>query len=741
MDDLQPGDPAAIGGYRLLGRLGAGGMGQVFLGMSPGGRKVAVKLIHSVHAGTDHFRERFAREVEAARRVGGFHTAVVVDADPDANPPWMVTAYIEGASLQEKIDRDGPLPLEKVRELGAALAEGLCAIHACGLVHRDLKPANVILAPDGPRIIDFGIARAAGATALTTAGVVIGTYSYMSPEQVSGDAVGPASDVFSLGCVLAYASTGRLPFGADAPAPVMLRVISEPPDLSGLTDGTLRDLISACLAKFPQARPPIQAVLGRLAATGGLAPVVAAPDPAAQRPAAQRPAAQRPAAQRPVTADTGPPRTLPPHAAGRTSASPPTVTGWRAPAGIAAGPVSPRAGESRAGRSRRFAALIVTAAVATALAVALPLALSTSHPGSRAVGHGPSPVRGTRGLRPRTSVIDTVPARALNLRSSDVGYFTDMSFSPDGKLLAAGAESGPGGNDIYLFDLETGSLAAVLDDPGNYEFDSAVAFSPDGAVLAAAVTTKTSTRVFLWDVAARRLIATLDGPGAAPINQGQGIVAFSPNGSLLAAVAAGGVDISIWDVASRHPATTLRAASGVGGLAFSPDGSRLAAVNNGSQTWIWNTATGQQVATLRSKPGASYGQPGFIGGNTAGQGLAYSPDGTILATTSDHASIYLWNTATDSLTGILPSARPLNQPPSSQVWGVAFSPDGTLLAGLGRVTNSVFVWNVATHRSVGMFSTPDDVVVDGIAFSPDSKVLAVSSGTQIFLRPVSQLTG
>src|ERR1700683_1336443 len=174
MDALQPGDPGSVGGYRLVGRLGAGGMGQVFLGVSPGGRRVAVKLIHPAHAGTAQFRERFAREIEAARRVGGVHTAPVVDAEPGADPPWMVTAFIEGPSLQDDVDRRGPLPADGVRALGAGLAEGLAAVHACGLVHRDLKPANVLLAPDGPRIIDFRIARAGDASPMTTAGMVVG---------------------------------------------------------------------------------------------------------------------------------------------------------------------------------------------------------------------------------------------------------------------------------------------------------------------------------------------------------------------------------------------------------------------------------------------------------------------------------------------------------------------------------------------------------------------------------------
>lgn len=190
-----PGDPRQVGPYRLTGRLGAGGMGQVFLGVSPGGRAVAVKVIRAEHASNPQFRARFAREVQAAQRVGGFHTAPVVDADPEAELPWLVTAFIPGPSLHQVVSEQGPLALGAVRGLGAGLAEGLAAIHACGVVHRDLKPGNVIMAEDGPRIIDFGIARPADASSLTSTGVVIGMFAYMSPEQVRGERAGPASDV------------------------------------------------------------------------------------------------------------------------------------------------------------------------------------------------------------------------------------------------------------------------------------------------------------------------------------------------------------------------------------------------------------------------------------------------------------------------------------------------------------------------------------------------------------------
>ena len=264
MENLRPGDPVNVGSYQLIGRLGAGGMGQVFLGVSPGGRKVAVKLLRTDHVGTAQFRERFAREIQAARRVGGFHTAPVVDADPDADPPWMVTAYIQGPSLQDAVDRRGPLSGAQVRALGAGLAEGLAAIHACGLVHRDLKPSNVILAEDGPRIIDFGIARAVGASTMTTAGALVGTYAYMSPEQARGDPAGPASDVFSLASTMVFAAAGRPPFGSEPMGAVIYRIACEPPDLTGVPAGPFRRLIAECLDKVPANRPDLAVVLARL---------------------------------------------------------------------------------------------------------------------------------------------------------------------------------------------------------------------------------------------------------------------------------------------------------------------------------------------------------------------------------------------------------------------------------------------------------------------------------------------
>ncbi|MCP9991398.1 PQQ-binding-like beta-propeller repeat protein [Streptomyces albogriseolus] len=224
---LTEGDPVRVGRYRLLARLGQGGMGRVYLARSPGGRAVAVKVVREALLRDEGFRQRFVREVAAARRVTGFFTAAVVDADPHGDPAWLATEYVPGLSLQDAVDRHGVWPEEAVRGLGAALAEALAAVHAADLVHRDLKPSNVLLAPDGPRVIDFGISAAVGDTALTQTGTVIGTPGFIPPEQLRHEESGPAGDVFALGAVLAYAAAGVGPFGRGASHAVNYRVVHE----------------------------------------------------------------------------------------------------------------------------------------------------------------------------------------------------------------------------------------------------------------------------------------------------------------------------------------------------------------------------------------------------------------------------------------------------------------------------------------------------------------------------------
>jgi hypothetical protein len=254
MEPLTGDDPDQVADYRVRGRLGAGGMGRVYLAFTAGGRPVALKMIRPELGDDPDFRDRFRQEVEAARRVHGLYTAQVLDADPDASPPWLVTAYVPGPSLQQAVSEHGPLPVNTALLLMAGVAEALQAIHAAGIVHRDLKPSNVLLASDGPRVIDFGIARAIEATTVTRTGMRVGSPPFMAPEQVEGRPVSPATDVFALGSLVAYAVLGRLPFGAGNDHAMLYRVVHQAPDLDGCPE-PLRGLIGRCLAKAPAERP------------------------------------------------------------------------------------------------------------------------------------------------------------------------------------------------------------------------------------------------------------------------------------------------------------------------------------------------------------------------------------------------------------------------------------------------------------------------------------------------------
>ncbi|MFD4634163.1 serine/threonine-protein kinase [Streptomyces sp. NPDC058284] len=275
MEKLVPGDPQRIGAYRLLARLGAGGMGQVYLARSDRGRTVAVKLVRQELAEQDEFRNRFRQEVQAARRVGGAWTAPVLDADTEAAIPWVATGYVAGPSLQSVVSHDhGPLPERSVNILAAGLAGALRDIHAAGIVHRDLKPSNVLVTIDGPRVIDFGIARALETVTdggLTRTGALVGSPGFMAPEQVRGDRITPACDVFCLGSVLAYAASGALPFGTanSGVHALMFRIAQEEPDLTDLPE-SLTELIAACLRKDPADRPSLDEIQERTGAAEAL---------------------------------------------------------------------------------------------------------------------------------------------------------------------------------------------------------------------------------------------------------------------------------------------------------------------------------------------------------------------------------------------------------------------------------------------------------------------------------------
>jgi len=416
MQPLTSDDPAAIGGYRLEARLGSGGMGRVYLAFTPAGRPVALKVVRSDLGDDQDFRVRFEREIQAARRVRGLYTAELIDADPAATPPWLVTAYVPGPSVEDVISRDGPMPEAAVFRLIAGVAEALQAIHAAGVIHRDLKPSNVLLAQDGPRVIDFGIARALAASPVTQTGATMGSPDYMSPEQILNRPVTPAIDVFALGSLAAFAAVGRLPFGRGHITEIAHRVVHEPPDLVGCPAG-LVPLIEACLQKEPQARPtPGQIIEFCVARTA-------------------------------LLGDSGQPRPVP---VAVPAGGAPAPSGWSAhsetvtlpnPAGLA-GPAGPR----RRPLSLVTALAIVAATVIVAAAVVVAIAVTGRLGSDRTAavsGSAAIPRRSVAARAPVTPVTPLTPLAPLPVILLSQGRpVTASSVQPGSTWVAANAVDG-----------------------------------------------------------------------------------------------------------------------------------------------------------------------------------------------------------------------------------------------------------------------------------------------------------
>ncbi|MEV6019995.1 serine/threonine-protein kinase [Streptomyces sp. NPDC051997] len=347
----RPGDPARIGPYRIIGRLGSGGMGTVHAALDPEGRRVAVKVIHAAQSDDDEFRARFRREVEVSRRVSGPCLVPLLAADTDGAAPWLATEYVPGPTLAQHITADGPLGGARLYALAAGTAAALAAVHAAGVAHRDVKPANVVLAPSGPRVLDFGIAHAVDGTSVTRTGVMTGTAGWISPEAYRTGTTSPAGDVFAWGALIAYAATGRLPFGTGAPDAVAYRVMSGDPDTAGMPDDLL-GLVTSALAKAPEDRPSAATLAEKCTAL--------------------------------LAAQTT--QALPPESDPNTAADDLVTAQWDMPA------LDDPAWQAPAGRRKGRTIAVVVGAAALAGALAGGLLFQASGPGARSSANGPTSV-------------------------------------------------------------------------------------------------------------------------------------------------------------------------------------------------------------------------------------------------------------------------------------------------------------------------------------------------------------
>lgn len=616
MEPLGDGDPKRVGPYRLRARLGAGAMGRVFLGETRDKRRAAVKLLRAEFAASPEFRRRFSREAEAARRVNGARTVPVLDADPEAERPWLATAYVPGPTLQEYVGAVGVLRPRTVAALGAGLAEGLAAIHAGGLVHRDLKPGNVIVADHGPVIIDFGISRAVDASTLTATGTVLGTYGYMAPEQITADTATAAGDVFALGCVLAFAAVGKGPFDASTVPAVVHRVVGEAPELGGLA-GELRALVEACLAKDPAARPGVNELIARLAALAGGAGAPTRVDPTAgafhgfspgrvdAATAVRRTAKRPPAAKAERPAPQGRRRLL-----NRRN----LLVGGLVAAGAAAVPVgwnlwsnrhrltpddlngivfSPdgsivvTAGWSGGGLVWDPETKEVTAEFGTGTDIE---AMAFTPDGSRLV---------TAGMETPMTFREPTTGAVTREIQSPLGIANTIAFNPDGTLMAAGGHVPVGAIEseeiCVVWDVTRGEQVAAMP-YATYESSAvnAAVFVDDGDTLLLAgkdlLEADEANGFWLWDVG---------GGGLEPVGpETSGAAAdLSPSGARFAL----GGERGCWLSRSTGRDDLFRLTDvAVDSLAFSPDGATLAVADD-EGVKLWSAATGRLQADLTDR--------------------------------------------------------------------------------------------------------------------------------------------
>ena len=718
MASLQDSDPRLVSVYRLLERLAVGGMGIIYLGESPSGRLVAVKVIRPELASDPEFRERFRREVKAVQLVGGFHTAAVVDAGPDDDPPWMVTEYVPGPSLEAKVRRDGPLDQAAVHQLATALAESLHAIHSRGLVHRDLKPMNIIMAAAGPRIIDFGIAKAAGTNSnprLTSTGMVVGTPAFLSPEQLDDGAVGPESDIFSLGSVLAFAASGRMPFDGQTFKATSYAIVNKLPNLRAVV-GPMLDVITACLAKDPRSRPTAADLLTYLYRTRP----ARSPGPSAPADGGTSHRADPVDSAVPAIQGSGQDRLNPP--AGPASVPPPAVKPASVPAAL-----------RRRSLVRRAAVPGVTVPRGTAPEGRLPLPAPPQLQ-VRPVRHGWRLVTAAADGRWLASAngdgIVTVwlTASGLPVRSWSAGTRVHAMTAAPGDLLAVATGDGR----VTAWDVTTGTSRPYLPDTvpgltGQGIRVRCLAVDPTGCWLAASV----EGRLLLWDVAdpgEPLLAAGLPCPAEVTA------LAFDDTGWRLATGDDDG-KVHVWDLAELAAAEPANAAAGAATfdaaametVRVNPPGTLPGASRPRSGRMLamaWDEARDRWLSVGTTNPpgwpdnGASDGTAGEATGIAGVQlrAAALSPGGGFAAMIDNaRGLVHLASLDDPAHPRVLDGAE-------LSITGVAFTGSGAL--ALGGSDGSLRLWH-PSRRAVEVITAAGSPVT-AMAASPDGTRLVVS---------------
>ncbi|MFE3457844.1 WD40 repeat domain-containing serine/threonine protein kinase [Nocardiopsis aegyptia] len=732
MQPLTPDDPTAVGPFRLLTRLGAGGMGQVYLGRDASGATAAVKVVRADIADDPRFRARFAREVRTAQKVRGPFTPAVMAADPDAPVPWMATAYVPGPTLKQAVGDDGPLPPRSLTVLAIGLARALRSIHEAGLMHRDLKPGNVLLSPSGPQVIDFGIARAVEGTVLTREGEAFGTPSYAPPEQIMGQETSPRSDVFSLAGVVVFAATGQGAFGRGPAEAVMTRVLSEEPRLSEVPGGPLRDLLARCLDRDPARRPDADDLVRALSGLplpsadegwlpasvtqtiqvrdGELRAVIAAPsrqlpEPSANATGTRRPPRHPVGPTHPVPAPQPPHPSQPSHPAGATDTT--DATGRTSPH-------PPRPGRRR--RTRRLLAAgsgalaLVTAAAVTAVV------LADRSGGGPDAAVDPSPSESPSAA----DASDDEEGTGTDALTGDVSALT---FVPSGLLVTTT-------DTVTLWDWETGEL---LRDFGPAVGDVAVGASGTGATTARG-------GIALWSTEDPDETGFLrpedDQVSVGPLD-------VSADGARVAAssrVPDGDNDsahtVRIQDTGTGESVAEFEHYRRPDVLRFSPDGAYLVLIDQYAGTTILLDAeTLEPVRTFEYSREAD--QTGVL---LSSPEVAFHPAEPWFALTADRYTVHLYDLATQEL--LRTFQRPQDTEHSVRVDTLAFSADGsTLMSGEGYEQptagdGSGFAWDTGNGE---LLADSRSNLFHVLAAGPDGDVVATvqwpGEETVLFLDP------